>query len=209
MNEEKSIRFAMLVSPMPERKENALRIKERIPSLELVEADKNNCDLFSKHLEVLNTDPERFSGVCMMEDDIILGRNFESLFEKAVTEHGDGVIQFFERALRKTPLARGYAPGGEFYSCVCYYVPASFTKVFCSEKMIQQFKDWYPKLGEPWNYPIDTYIQYVLRNSRMIYWREFPWIVQHGALKSNFKGRPINRQSRFFIDDLEAQNGIS
>lgn len=206
MSEEKSIRFAMLVSPKKDREDNALRIKERIPSLELVAADKDKCDLFTKHLETLATSPEEYKGVVMMEDDIILSRTFEQRFAQVMSEHQSDIVQFFERALAKKPLKRGYANGGEFYSCVCYYMPAEFTQVICSQKWVDSFRAWFPKLGEPWNYPIDTYIQYVLRNTRMIYWREFPFIVQHGALKSNFKGRPIYRQSRFFVDDLEAQD---
>lgn len=205
MNEEKSIRFAMLVSPVAERQENARRIKEIIPTLELINADKKECDLFSKHLEVLRTDPEKYKGICMMEDDIILSENFSSLFDNAVRLHGDGVIQFFERALRKKPLKRGYAYGAEFYSCVCYYMPSEFTRIFCSDMWVNSFKKWFSSLNEPWNYPIDTYIQYVLKNNRLVYWREFPWIVQHGKMKSNFKGRPLNRQSIFFVDDIEKE----
>lgn len=194
----------MLVSPTEERRQNALKIKEMIPTLELIYADKNKVDLWAIHLDTLKTDSNRYSGVVMMEDDIILSRKFFDKFDKVMAKHSGDIVQFFERALAKKPLKRGYVSGGEFYSCVCYYMPAKFTEVICSDKWMKLFKEWYPALGEPWNYPIDTYIQYVLRANKMIYWREFPYIVQHGAFKSNFKGRPINRQSRFFIDDMEA-----
>lgn len=203
MNEEKSIRFVMLVSPTEERQANALKIKEVIPSLELVHANKDEKDLFTTHIETLKTNPDEYKGVVMMEDDIILSKDFPKLFSDVMAKHDKDIVQFFEKALAKNPLPRGYRNGSEFFSCVCYYMPSEFTNVICNEGWIQKFKDYYPSLKQPWNYPIDTYIQYVLKNTKMIYWREFPYIVQHGALKSNFKGRPLYRQSKFFIDDME------
>ena len=197
------IRFAMLVSPTEERQKNALKIKEQIPELELVHANYKEKDLFTTHLETLRTDSKEYSGVVMMEDDAILCENFRKRFDNVIKDHGSDMIQFFEKPMAKTMPKRGFAKGSEFFSAVCYYMPSEFTDVFCSDYWVKRFKEYYPTLKQPWNYPIDTYIQYVLKNNKMIYWREVPFLVQHSLLKSNFKGRAINRQTKFFIDDLE------
>lgn len=200
----KPIRFAMLVSPKPEREKNALLIKEAIPELEIVPADDSKCDLFQTHLDVLQTDPNKYRGVVMMEDDLKLCKNFREKFDAVMTEHSGDVVQFFERALAKKPLSGGWQPGSQFFSCVCYYMPAEFTRVLGMPSYIYDFKyDYFPRRNEPWGYPIDTYIAYVLGRNKMIYWRQMPYLVQHLDFPSMFKGRSTKRQSKYFIDDLE------
>lgn len=204
----KPIRFAMLVSPKPEREKNALLIKEQIPELEIIHADDSKCDLFQTHIDVLQTDPEEYCGVVMMEDDLKLCKNFRQKFNNVMEQHSGDVVQFFERALVKHPLPKGWESGSRFTSTVCYYMPSEFTKILGMKKYIHDFKyDYFPKRHEPWGYPIDIYIAYVLGRNKMIYWREFPFLVQHLDFPSMFKGRSTKRQSRYFIDDMEEQNG--
>lgn len=201
MSVEKSIRFVMLVSPADERMRNAELIKQRIPNLELVHADIHKIDLFQTHLDVLRTD-DSYQGVVMMEDDIKLSEDFERHFDRVMKEHSGDIVQFFEYALAKKPPQRGWQAGGNFYSCVCYYMPSAFSRVLADDRNVSDFKAWYAKRGEKWTYPIDTYIQYVLRKSGMIYWREIPYIVQHLDFKSMMGPRSSKRQSKFFIDDI-------
>lgn len=199
-----NIRYVMLVSPAEERRKNALLIKETIPELEIVYADVNEVDLWEVHLNSMLTDPNKYDGVVMMEDDLKLCNGFRERLEKVLSEHKRDIVQFFERALAKKPLKRGWQNGGQFFSCVCYYMPARFTEVFNRERWKKSFKeDYFPKRHEPWGYPIDTYIAYVLGSNKMVYWRELPYLVQHLDFKSTLGGRSTKRQSKYFIDDLE------
>ena len=203
----RKIRYAMLVSPVEERIENAKKTKETIPELELVYADNSKIDLWAKHIETMQTDPGEYAGVVMMEDDIILCRNFRERLESVISKHEHDVVQFFERALAKNPLKCGWQPGGNFFSCVCYYMPAEFTDVFNIEQNKKDFCEWFAKRDEPWGYPIDMYIAYVLGRGKMYYWREFPFLVQHSAFKSTLGNRSTKRQSKYFVDDLEKEHG--
>lgn len=203
------IRFVMLVSPIKERMENALKVKQVIPELELVYADAEKCDLFDTHLDSLLTDENVYDGVVMLEDDVILSKDFRSHLNRVLSTHSGDVVQFFERALAQKPLTGGWKNGAEFFSCVCYYMPARFTKVFSNHRNREEFREYFAKKHEPWGYPIDCYIAHVLGRNKMVYWREMPYIVQHSALQSTFKGRSTKRQSKYFIDDLKGGKAIT
>lgn len=140
----------------------------------------------------------------MMEDDIILCRDFRKRFSGVLKEHNESVIQFFEKALAKVPPPRGWQNGANFFSCVCYYVPANVIELITDMDARRRFREEvFPKKHEPWGYPIDTYIAYVLKENKLKYWREIPYLVQHQDFKSTIGNRSTKRQSKFFIDDLE------
>lgn len=201
------VRYVMLVSPAEERRRNALLIKSVIPELELVYADNNKEDIFDVCLDAMLTDPNEYDGVVMMEDDLKLCENFREKFDDVLSKHPNDIVQFFERALAKRPLSRGWQSGGNFCSTVCYYVPAVFTPVFFSAKNRREFReDYFPRRHEPWGYPIDIYIAFVLGKNKMIYWREIPYLVQHLDFKSALGNRSTKRQSKYFIDDLRRKN---
>lgn len=194
------IKFVVMVSPIEERRQNVEKLKEQIPNLLAVEADRSKCDLFTVYLDLL--DSKGYDGIVMLEDDIKLCQDFMPKILGAIEAHKTDVIQFFTRALSKN-LSRGYKSGGDFSSTVCNYYPASFCKLLQDEGYIQYFKDvYYPKKHEPWTYPIDTYIAFVLGYNRMKHWLELPFFVQHLDFKSTLGGRSTKRQSIYFIDDM-------
>ena len=194
----------VMVSPIAERKANVEKLKEQIPDLIIIEADRAKCDLFTVYLDSL--DCSDCDGIVMIEDDIKLCRDFMPRILAAIEAHKSDVIQFFTRALSKR-LSRGYKNGGDFSSTVCNYYPASFCRLLQNEGYIQYFKDvYYPTKHEPWTYPIDTYIAFVLGYNKMRHWLELPFFVQHLALKSTLGNRSTKRQSIYFIDDMEVSN---
>lgn len=196
-----NIKFVVMVSPIEERRQNVELLKQQIPDLICVEADRSKCDLFTVYLSLL--DCEGYDGLVMIEDDVKLCNGFLEKIAEKISEHSTDVIQFFTRALSKR-LTRGYKRGGEFSSTVCNYYPASFCKMLQNEEYIKYFKEeYYPKRNEPWTYPIDTYIAFVLGYNKMQHWLELPFLVQHLALKSTLGNRSTKRQSIYFIDDME------
>lgn len=197
------IKFMVMVSPIEERRKNVEILKSQIPDLIVIEADRSKCDLFTVYLESLN--PDDCDGIVMIEDDIKLCDGFMDRITEAIRAHKTDVIQFFTRALSKN-LSRGYKNGGDFSSTVCNYYPASFCKLLQDTGYIQYFKEvYYPTKHEPWTYPIDTYIAFVLGYNKMRHWLELPFFVQHLSLKSTLGNRSTKRQSIYFIDDMETE----
>lgn len=197
------IKFMVMVSPIEERRKNVEILKLQIPDLIVIEADRSKCDLFTVYLDSLN--PDDCDGIVMIEDDIKLCDGFIDKITEAIQAHKTDVIQFFTRALSKN-LSRGYKNGGDFSSTVCNYYPASFCKLLQDTGYIQYFKEvYYPTKHEPWTYPIDTYIAFVLGYNKMRHWLELPFFVQHLSLKSTLGNRSTKRQSIYFIDDMETE----
>ena len=194
----------VMVSPVEERKKNVENLKLQIPDLYVIEADRAKCDLFTIYLNSL--DAEGYDGIVMLEDDIMLCEGFMGKITQVIHEHNADVIQFFTRALSKN-LSRGYKNGGDFSSTVCNYYPASFCKLLQNPEYIKYFKEvYYPTKHEPWTYPIDTYIAFVLGYNHMKHWLELPFLVQHLALKSTLGNRSTKRQSIYFIDDMKERS---
>lgn len=191
----------VMVSPIEERRKNVEILKVQIPDLIVIEADRSKCDLFTVYLNSL--DSNDCDGIVMIEDDVLLCKGFMERITNAIEAHKADVIQFFTRALSKN-LSGGYKNGGSFSSTVCNYYPASFCKLLQNEEYIQYFKEvYYPTKHEPWTYPIDTYIAFVLGYNKMKHWLELPFFVQHLSLKSTLGNRSTKRQSIYFIDDME------
>lgn len=196
------ILFEVMQSPIPEREENVKILASQIPGLQIIPADRSQCDLFTVYLNSL--DAIGYDGIVMIEDDVKLCNGFMDKITRVIEQHKGDVVQFFTRALSKN-LTGGWKQGGTFSSTVCNYYPASFCRVLQDAENIKYFKEvYYPTKHEPWTYPIDTYIAFVLGYNRMKHWLELPFLVQHLALKSTLGGRSTKRQSIYFIDDMGA-----
>ena len=185
-----------------ERTLNVKKLKEAIPELKIVISNREN--VFRNHIGLFdlgaNSDCD---GIIILEDDVQLCKDFKTKATELVSEHKDEVVSMFESALSRKELHSEYRAGNRFNWCQCNYYPKAICKILSSNDMVTKFKEWYARRNEPWNYPIDTYIGYVLGYHGLKYWMQVPFLVQHLPLRSNFKGRPLNRQSKFFIDDVE------
>lgn len=200
-----NIKYAVLCSEgNVERMENTVRMKSSLPKLQVIFANRQN--VFDKHIELFEIEDE-YDGIVILEDDVLLCNDFKNKCEAVIEKHIDEVVSMFESALSKSELHSEYRRGGRFAWNQCNYYPKSVCKLLSDEGMMPKFKNYfYTKLNEPWNYPIDRYIAFVLGYHGLSYWMEVPFLVQHMSIKSNFKGRPINRQSKYFIDDMENRN---
>lgn len=211
MNEEKSINlmYAVLCSEgNVERTLNVKKLKEVIPELIIIFSNKEN--VFQNHLSLFKKcDESDCDGIIILEDDVKLCNNFKKRVESLCALHKDEVVSMFESAMARRELKSEYRAGNKFAWNQCNYYPKSVCKLLADENMLEPFKEWFfTKLNEPWNYPIDRYIAFVLGHYNLKYWMEVPFLVQHLAIKSNFKGRPLNRQSKYFIDDVLRKEGV-
>lgn len=146
------------------------------------------------------------NGLLLMEDDIRLCRDFPRRVDAQIQAHGENVISFFERPMSRKPLQTGFYPGGQFNWCQCNFFPAHVCGELCNPKNVMDFIDYWPTRNEPWTYPSDTYIAWVLKRMRERYYMEIPFLVQHCDFKSALGGRSAKRVSKYFADDMEGKN---
>ncbi len=196
-----NIKYIVLCSKgNSEREANVKLMKFEIPELQVIYCTLDN--VFPAHIAALNVGDE-YDGVLMLEDDVKLCRNFKQRVEALLEKHPREVISMFESACSRSELHSEYRSGRDFAWAQCNYWPREVGKILSDPKWMIPFIEWFDKRNEPWGYPIDTYQAYVLGKCKIKYWMEVPFLVQHLDMKSNFKGRPTNRQSKYFIDDLE------
>lgn len=182
------------------RERNVEYMKVFIPDLHVVKCTLDN--VFPVHIASLSVEDE-YDGVVMLEDDVQLCRNFVQRCEAVIEQRPNEVISMFESACSKGELHSEYRNGNRFNWCQCNYYPKEIGKILSDPKWMVPFVEWFDKRNEPWGYPIDTYIAYVLGKNKIKYWMQVPFLVQHLDMKSNFAGRSSGRQSRYFIDDVE------
>lgn len=188
------------------RIKNVEKLKEQIPELEVVMCGRDT--VFQEHIKAFDIEDE-YDGIIILEDDVQLCKDFKTRATALVEEHKDEVVSMFESACSRGELKSEYRPGRNFAWNQCNYYPKQICRVLAAPDMLPKFKEYfYTKLHEVWNYPIDRYIAFVLGMYKIKYYMSVPFLVQHLPMKSNFKGRPINRQSRYFIDDMEGKSDV-
>lgn len=196
------IKFLVMVSNEQKRIWNAIEIKKQIPNCILYYGDNDN--VFDKFINCFRLEPE-YDGLVLLEDDIILCKDFYKKIMAEIEGKPDDVISFFESPLTKKELKSGYMPPSKFLYNQCNYYPAKVCKLIPDEKTIADFKNWYYK---KWSYPSDEYINFVLVRNKIRYFMKVPFLVQHHAWESTWGARGKTRQTKFFIDDLEdKENG--
>lgn len=200
-----NIKFMVLCSIGNEQRiANVEILKQQIPQLNVIMASRET--VLKEHINSFNIEDE-YDGMLMLEDDVLLCKNFLSRLDDTLKGHENELVSMFESACAKGELHAGYKKGRNFAWNQCNYYPKHICRLLGDPNMLPQFREYFfeKKLGA-WVYPIDTYIAYVLNLYKIDYYMALPFLVQHLEFKSNFKGRPLRRQSKYFIDDLPEYN---
>ena len=181
-----------------ERTKNVLLLKSIIPELEVVvDKTKNAYNGFFDACRLIND-----TGGIILEDDILLCSNFKNRIENIITEKGTNeVFNFFEKP--KSYFKTSYVGGSNFLWAQCIYLPPNLPNQIVS--IHDQFKQERPKKWQ--GQAVDCLIAYALTKLKRKYWRIRPCLVQHLDFQSSIGNRPNNRQSPYFIDELE-EKGI-
>lgn len=203
MGDSVRIKYAVLCSEGNEQRiRNVRKLKAEIPELCVVMANREN--VFQKHLDLLNV-PDEYNGIVILEDDVQLCKHFKERLADVLAGHETEVVSMFESPMSKKQLKSEYRHGKNFFWCQCNYYPKNIARILADHQNLEGFiKYFYEKRNEPWKYPIDTYIAWVLGGLNIHYWMSVPFLVQHLDINSNFEGRSTKRQTKYFIDDLEA-----
>lgn len=182
------------------RQGNVEALREQIKSLEVFTDHVG--DAYALLFEVCRSINE--TGGVVLEDDVHLCRDFTSRLEAIVAAKGHHhVINFFERP--KVQLETGLVGGSNFMWTQCVYLPPGLPAKIVAYH--DQFKAERPKHWQGFGY--DRLISYTLTKERLKYWRIRPTLVQHLPLPSVIGPRPTNRQTPYFIDDMEGHHDSS
>lgn len=180
----------------PDRLQNVEILRSLIPQLEVIVDEKR--DGYATLLDACHRLDS--TGGVLLEDDVLLCRNFTTRIEEIIQRKQQYVINFFEKP--KVPLNTSLVGGSQFLWMQCIYLPPGFPG-----KMIEHFQTFLVKHPEPDAY--DCLVAHALVKERMKYWRIRPCLVQHLPFRSTLKGsRPPTRQTDFFIDDLEMNGNV-
>lgn len=182
------------VSWRDERKKNVEILKEQIPELEVfTDSVGDGYGIFFEICRAIND-----TGGVILEDDVQLCRNFKSRIEGIIKEKGrHEVYNFFERP--KTELVTAYVGGSNFAAMPCIYLPPGLPN-----KIVGYHDEFKEKRYRLWTgMATDLLIAYALVQEKVKYWRIRPTLVQHLAFDSVTGPRARNRQTYYFIDDVE------
>lgn len=178
----------------PQRRANVNTLKSQLPEAKVITDHKRDgyatffaaCRAINQH------------GGVLLEDDVQLCRDFDRRVQAVVVEKGrHQIINFFERP--KTPLKTALVGGSNFLWMQCVYLPPGFP-----EKCIHHYDEFRRHRPEKWRgMATDRLIGFALTKERLKYWRIRPTLVQHLPLPSVIGPRAKNRQTHWFIDDLE------
>ena len=185
------------VSWKPERRENVEVLKSQIPQLTVLtdteeQNDESGWKTFFDAMRMLNS-----GGGVLLEDDIQLCENFIERIESVIAQRPDDLINFFEKP-KVERLVTKYVGGSNFSWNQCTYYPKDLPIEFLNE--YETFKNDKPKMHYGMAY--DCLMAHTLAKIGRKYWMVRPCMVQHLPMQSAINGRPKNRQTPFFVDDL-------
>lgn len=182
-----------------QRIKNVEIMKKSLPNLSVKMSGREH--LFENFINTFNIENDS-TGLVLLEDDIILCKNFQSRCENLISSRPNEVISMFEGPCSKKELHSEYRNGRIFMCNLCNYFPKFVCNELAKENNVLEFKEWYKKHFKTWTYPSDIYIAYILNKMKLKYWMQVPFLVQHFDFKSTLGNRSTKRQTRFFIDDV-------
>lgn len=171
---------------VPERRQNVQYLTQHIPNLEVLWDDKHegNFIQWCKAAELVA------GGGLIIEDDIVLTKNFVDKVDKAIAEKGSYLIQFF--SMRKDDILVGSRWDNNFLMNQCAYYPPGLTP------KILEYKTVFKNKGIA---PSDSMVCAAMKDMRQRYWIHVPSLVDHLMMPSTIdKRRSSKRQAKVFLD---------
>ena len=134
------------------------------------------------------------SPALILEDDIVLTRNFYSKASRAIQQRPEQIIQFFSRSVRDWSLGTRKKAGSTFSMNQCTYFPA-----FVCPRIRAFYETWPAREENPTGY--DIMIADFLADRSWGYWVHVPSLVEHRQVVSEINPRRSSkRQSTTFHD---------
>jgi hypothetical protein len=186
-----SVRF--IVQAIERRANVVAYLQTHIPQLEISWDASGKC--IGGYLQVLSragADP-----FVLLEDDILITKNFLSKIQQAISQKPDQIIQFHSRCAKDQIIGSRYKSGREFYNHQCVYFPAGIAPQILHFSEQEIYKD----LTSARSFS-DILTQDFLHQRRLKYWVSIPSLVDHLPDVSSVDPRRsksgLRRQARVF-----------
>jgi len=187
----------LIVRTCAGREHFAAQLRALLPDAEWCHDTKRNAmQTYLAALAMAGNDP-----VVIMEDDILLTRNFRAKLESAIAEHPINVIQFF--SMRKADLTAGSRWDRNFMMNQCVYLPP-----FLAAELLAWAKALHD-ITVRWQ-GTDSLLRDFLYSRKEKHWIHVPSLVNHAIAVSQIdKRRSSKRQSFTFADPepIRVSNG--
>lgn len=184
------------VNGSPERAHNVAKMCEVLGEATVfVDGKRDSYASFRRGCEEV-----KGTGGLILEDDVQLCKDFLPRVHAVIREVGrDQVINFFEKP--RIWLPAGFERGSSFLWMQCLYLPAGF-----AGRIYDYYDEFKTKRPQSWQgMATDCLVSYALVKEKRRYYRHRPCLVQHLPFQSVIGPRPTNRQTPYFVDDLDAQ----
>lgn len=113
------------------------------------------------------------TGGIIMEDDVVLCKDFVKRAKNALKEHPDEIIQFFSMRKKDLEVGTRVEPGRNYLMAQCTYFPAEVLK-----EIIEYEPTFYKNTTEPHS-PNDVLVQEALHHYKRNYVIYVPNLVDH------------------------------
>jgi GR25 family glycosyltransferase involved in LPS biosynthesis len=162
--------------------------------VELVDTEHKPIKSFIEQLEIISK-----TNAVLLEDDLILCKDFKQKIENAIKEHPKKIINFFESPFQyyKTEERKGK----QYYWNQCTYYPRGVGK-----KLAKMMKKVWKEYPEEKNY--DIIMAYALDQLNMTYISYRPCLVQH-LDKGSLIGESCGIRTTIYFDDYLNELGIN
>lgn len=175
---------------VPTRRNVVDYLRSHIPGLQVVEDDGRG--VMANHQRALRaTNGQPF---VLLEDDVLLTRDFTAKAEAVIAERPDDVITFFSRRKDDLTLGSRYMSAMGFYMAQCLYFPAGVGPAIADYHPIS------PTLTKDPTASDRVVAAWCKHDGRNI-WISVPSLVEHLPITSAIDSRRSkNRQSLTFTD---------
>lgn len=182
--------FIMAVPWKVEREQRALGLAGLIGATVIWDEHHDPMETLGRAFAAMGEGP-----ALLMEDDVILHRDWRERVERVIAGHPDSVCQFFSQRRGDLERQKGsrWEPGRSFIANLCVYLPAGMPP-----QLLDRLDGWAERHPEDPT-ACDFVIREHLAETRQRYWMEVPSLVQHETWHSSINPRrPRNRISQTF-----------
>lgn len=188
-----SLRF--IVQAIERRANVVAYLQKHIPQLEASWDSSGKC--IGGYLQVLDRACE--DPFVLLEDDILLTKDFLPKIQRVIAQKPDQLIQFHSRCTKDQTVGSRYKSGREFYNHQCVYFPAGIAPQILRFSAQEIYRDF----TSPRSFS-DVLTQDFLHHHRLKYWVSIPSLVDHLPDVSSVNPRRsksgLRRQARVFYD---------
>ena len=165
-----------------ERSRYVKYLQAHLPSLQVIWDAEHKGSYASMRMAL---DAAGSESVVLIEDDILLVRDFEARVQSQIAMRPSEVIQFF--SMRKADLQQGSRYDRDFIAALCFYLPPGHA---------QAASVWADTVYDPTrtSNSSDLFIKAWLKSRRERYWICCPNLVQHRIGKSFIDPRRSSRR---------------